>query len=206
LKFIGSLVATDKKTAARRLIHNAIRQTIRGEDPLVVHVVSMCCYDLLREYAEAKQIRVSTNLLNKVPPKFLRTVIDAVKLFYRFSKHAKTDPDATIDETQIVAFADVVLLMVIAMFEECFGERTEHMKLYGAFMVIRYPDIQNPAMREAILAIPGYNALSTQTRGECRKDLGEIIQTNPDLRVETAADLSTLKAGEHYSLEKEIED
>jgi hypothetical protein len=199
-------MGTDKKITARRLIHNAIRQTIRGEDPLVVHVVSMCCYDLLREYADAKHIQLSTNLLNKVPPEFLREVIDKVKLFYRFSKHARTDPDATIDESKIVAFADVVLLMVIAMFEECFGERTEHMRLYGAFMVIRYPDIQSQAMREAILAVPGYKLLSAQSREECRRDLLEITQTSSSLRAETAANLSSLRAGENYSLEKEMQE
>jgi hypothetical protein len=36
------------KTVARRLIHNAIRQTIYGEDPVAVHLISMSCYDLLR--------------------------------------------------------------------------------------------------------------------------------------------------------------
>jgi hypothetical protein len=66
-------MATDKKTAARRLIHNA-RQTICGEDPLVVHLVSMCCHNLLREYGESKGNELSAITLGRVRSEFRMVV------------------------------------------------------------------------------------------------------------------------------------
>jgi hypothetical protein len=100
-KPVGAFVATDKKTAARRLIHNATRQTFSGEDPLAVHLVAMSCYDLLREYAETKGIQLKANSLNNVREDVRKSVVDAVKLIHRFSKHARDDADETIDEAKI---------------------------------------------------------------------------------------------------------
>ena len=121
---------TDKKTVARRLIHNAIRQTIYREDPIALHLASMACYDLLRKYAEVKGIELTANTINRVPQQLLKQVVEAIKLTYLFSKHARGDADNTIDETTIVPFADLMLLTVIGMYVGCFSETTEHMKAF----------------------------------------------------------------------------
>ncbi|MGA8690887.1 MAG: hypothetical protein WB662_13530, partial [Methyloceanibacter sp.] len=73
------IMETDKKTIARRLIHNAIRQTIYGEDPVAVHLVSMSCYDLLREYGEAKGIELTATTINRVPQQVLKEVVSLLE-------------------------------------------------------------------------------------------------------------------------------
>ena len=70
--------------------------------------------------AEAKGIQLKANSLNNVREDVRKSVVDAVKLIHRFSKHARDDADETIDEAKIVPFADMTLLMVIRCMRSVF--------------------------------------------------------------------------------------
>jgi hypothetical protein len=81
----------DKQTAARRLIHAAIRNVVRQDDPLAAHVLIVGAFDLLRQYATAKGLRLKSDIMTHVPQGMAKEVIDALKLIYNFVRHSDRD-------------------------------------------------------------------------------------------------------------------
>jgi hypothetical protein len=192
---------TDKKTVARRLIHSAIRQTIHGEDPLAVHLVSMACYDLLWGYGEAKGIDLTTaNPVNQLAPDVRNKVVKAAKRTYYFLKHSRNDADDTIDETKIVPFTDLMLVTVIGMYAGCFPGVTEHMKIFCASTALRFPSLFDPAAWEQFTSVPANRIMTSRSRSEWMSHLQDSFARDADIKAEREADLATLRAGQEAKM------
>ncbi len=53
----------DKKTAARRLIHSAIRNTCYGGDPLATHIMVWSAYDVIKGCASNANVTLKSDTL-----------------------------------------------------------------------------------------------------------------------------------------------
>jgi hypothetical protein len=107
-----------------------------------------------------------------------------------------------IEETRIVPFADLILQMIIGMYEDCFSESTRHMKIFSAVIMVRYPDVMNPTQRAQVTSLALHKALAKQSRSQCLSSLPDFFEIDPELGAEREVDLATLQAGQDFVLER----
>ena len=68
----------DKQTAARQLIHAAIRNVSNEDDPLAAHVLIVGALDLIRQYAAKKDLQLKSDFLARLPPGVAREAINGL--------------------------------------------------------------------------------------------------------------------------------
>lgn len=185
---------TDKQAAARRLIHAAVRMVIYREDPLAIQLITWCCYDLIREFAEAKGLQLKSNLLAELAVSERQAAVRKVKYVQRFLKHSRTDHDKTIDESNIVEAMDLSLAVVIDMYREAFCEQTHQMKLFMLFVIARYPGATNEVCQEFFFSRPYAEQVLEQGREASLDSLKDLLESRAELRFERKDDLASLSA------------
>lgn len=168
----------DKQTAARYMIHCAIRNTLNGECPVSNHVIILSAREILFDLAKTRGVTLASDLGNLVKDEHRAEFRRRMKERYNFLKHADEDHDHELDITNIQFSNDGELLMVIAHYRELFGEQTAHMRSYASFalMVFReafsVDDVElNPERRETTREL--VNFLATATRRELCEALAD---------------------------------
>ena len=112
----------DKQTAARRLIHAAIRLACQREDPLAIHILIMSAHDLIRDCAEARGKNLENSIQPKIPADQRKEVRDSLKEMHHFLRHAKEDADKTLDDSEVDSFNDALIAVTCQMHKELFHE------------------------------------------------------------------------------------
>lgn len=179
----------NKEQAARRLIHAAIRNIAREEDPVANHVLVMACGDLLREYCEAKGLTHGFEISAYLAPDRRREIIkDYIKKGYYFLKHARLDSDDMYDETNLAEVNKAMTLINCLTFQSVFGQLTRHMALLLVFEQIEHPQLLTEQGRKMVLATPVAMTLAQMSLNERRASFADSFNLLPELRVEKIKD------------------
>ena len=112
----------NKQTAARRLIHAAIRLACQREDPLAIHILIMSAHDVIRDCAEARGKHLENSIQPKIPADQRKEVRDSLKEMHHFLRHAKEDADKTLDDSEVDSFNDALIAVTCQMHKELFHE------------------------------------------------------------------------------------
>jgi len=181
----------DKQTAARYMINCAIRNVLSGECPVSNHVIILSAREILFDIAKTKGIKLASDLANLVKDEHRAEFRRRMKERYNFLKHAKTDHDYELDIANIQFSNDGELLMVIAHYNELFGEQTAHMRSYMSFALVIFREAfsvdeveSNSERRERTRE--RVNFLATATRRELCEGLEHALLRSQEVSQEFA--------------------
>ncbi len=93
-------LALDKLEVARRQLETAVEMYFAGGDPVSIHTLTMAAYEILDNYAKAKQLP-RMNMVVHLEKMFPAEAVPRLRRLMRkpqnFFKHANEDPGDTID-------------------------------------------------------------------------------------------------------------
>lgn len=178
-----------KVQAAERQLVTAIDLFFRNADSIVVYSLACAAREIIHALCEKRKIRSFFDEILDDHPHLSRK--DLWKLADRnrnFFKHAKTDPDAVLEQFSDVE-NDAVLFVATHDFGRlCRGMPTE-MQVFEAWYLSCHPTKVTPGHEETIASL--FPGLSTMTRFE-KKHRGSIAlewaRSQPGLRMTYSTD------------------
>lgn len=136
----------DKREAVRHLLHAAIRLITKQEDPFAIHLLVNSADKLLIDLSKhlGKELRV--NWEDYIKPEFHGQFFKKIRETYNYLKHADEDYAVELPVHNIMMINISSLFICTANYSTLFGEMTDHMLLFLAFVMNIMPEIITPAV------------------------------------------------------------
>jgi hypothetical protein len=136
----------DKREAARHLMHASIRLIMKQEDPFAVHLLINSVDKMLVDLSKqlGKELRV--NWEDYIKPEFHGEFFAKIRETYNYLKHADKDYAVELPVRNIMMINISSLFICTANHSKLFGEVTDHMWLFLAFVMNLMPEIITPAL------------------------------------------------------------
>jgi hypothetical protein len=176
----------DKQTAARRLIHSAIRHTCYGGDPLATHIMVWSAYEVIQDCANHAKVTLKSDTLRQVSElagddKLRREVWRGLRGIHNFVRHADNDPDGKIDVAKVEPFTEALIVITAQMYEELFGETTKHMEVYEIFARLNVPALPDPKIKAEMQSDPVWLGLKNATHAQRLEMMRSFLDEQPEL-------------------------
>jgi stress-induced morphogen len=188
-----------KRRVARQLIHQAIVSIFNDDNPLAIHLMAQALEASLSDLFRAAQ-RVDP-FLSLIKSDRKREMISLMRKSANFIKHADNDPLEQMDGRDIVGMNDALVSAACFRYATLFGERTEHMILFGYYMAVLKPKTMTAMPLDRAKQI--YDALNgDMTRGALLALMANTCRLTPEIAAERAADLTDLTKANQIELER----
>jgi hypothetical protein len=137
-----------KQEAVRHLIHSAIRLISKQEDPFAVHLLVNSADKILIDLSKhlGKELRV--NWEDYIKSQFHGQFFKKIRETYNFLKHADEDYAAELPVHNIMMINISSLFICTSNYSKLFGETTDHMMLFLAFVMNLMPEIITPELHK----------------------------------------------------------
>ena len=189
-----------KRRVARQLLHQAIVSIFNNDNPLAIHLMAQALEASLSDLFRAAQ-RVDP-FLSLIMPDRKREMISLMRKSANFIKHADNDPLEKMDGRDIVGMNGALISVACFRYEALFGERTDHMILFGYYMAVLKPETMTAMPLDRAKQI--YDALnSDMTRGALLALMASTCRLTPEIATERAADLTDLTKANQIKLERD---
>jgi hypothetical protein len=164
-----------KQEAVRHLIHSAIRLIIKQEDPFAVHLLVNSADKILIDLSKhlGKQLRV--NWGDYIKPEFHSQFFKKIRETYNFLKHADEDYAAELPVHNIMMINISSLFICTANYSKLFGETTDHMMLFLAFVMNIMPEIITPELHKQF---PDMLKAIAASQGATSSEFFELFEQN----------------------------
>ena len=177
MKIEGGRAYIDKQEVARRLIHAAIRATLRGECPITNQVVIGSAITLMREFAQANGGKPMVDFDKFIVPEHAKGFEAAMKSHYNFFKHANHDAEYHHDVSNLTELNDLSIVTAIGEYVSLFKTRSIHMSLYYIYAMVKFPDVLTlPEEFEKSDAFPLLEDLKDYDRDTMLSLLAEFVE------------------------------
>lgn len=131
----------DKQTAANWQINASIRNIWNGECVVATHVVALSARQILIEYAKAKSIELSKDVMKGFTDEFRSDAESMWKERYNYFKHSDRDAEHTVDITNIAHTNEWDTLFNVINFTTIFRGSSMHMRWFTIYMGMRFPKL-----------------------------------------------------------------
>ncbi len=128
----------DKPEAARRQIDAAIRMLFNGEDPIAIYKLTMSGLQVLRDLAAKRNKNIVADAINAtLDTKEKKVVLQKMREYDNFLKHAEKDPTELLDEIEWEKAIDRILLIACLYYDSLDHQLTPEMFALVGWLVAR---------------------------------------------------------------------
>jgi hypothetical protein len=178
-----------KETSRDRFYIKRSYPYFNGDNPLAVHLMAQALEASLSDlFRAAKAIDPFISLIK---PDREREIVSLMRKSGNFLKHADNDPLEQMDKRDIVSMNDGLVAAACFRYETLFGNRTDHMILFGYYMAVLNPETMTPMPDENAKKIVELLDGRT-TRGALLAVMVDTCKLTPELVAERAADLADI--------------
>ena len=126
----------NKPEAARRQIDAAIRMLFNGEDPIAIYKLTMSGLQVLRDLAAKQNENIVDHAINATwDSKEKKVVLQKMREYDNFLKHADKDPTELLDEIELEKAIDLILIIACLYYDSLGHEFTPEMFALAGWLV-----------------------------------------------------------------------